>query len=174
MNYCSNCGTKVNFQAVPEDHLPRHVCPQCTLIHYQNPKIVTGCLPIWEDKVLLCKRAIEPRHGYWNIPGGYMENGETVEEGAMREVWEEAFAKVEIIGLHTLYSIPHVNQVYLHFLAEMTTPDFEAGVESLEVALFKEEDIPWENIAFTSSTFSLKCFFSDRKAGIRQLHRSKV
>lgn len=150
----------------------RYVCNSCNTIHYQNPNIVTGCLPIWEDRVLLCRRAIGPREGYWNVPGGYLENGETVEEGAIREVWEEAEVKVKIIELHTLYSIPQINQIYMHFLGEMSSPDFGAGVESLESELFLEKDIPWDEIAFTSSVFSLKSFFEDRKKGIRQLHRS--
>jgi ADP-ribose pyrophosphatase YjhB (NUDIX family) len=135
------------------------------MIHYQNPNVVAGCLPIWQDKVLLCRRAIEPRKGFWNVPGGYLENGETVEDGAMREVWEEAIAKVSILSLHLVYSIPQLNQVYMHFLAELSEPIFDVGEESLEVKLFSESEIPWDEIAFSSSTKTLEYYFEDRKKG---------
>ena len=118
MKYCSNCGHPVVFQAIPGDTHMRFFCSSCETIHYQNPNIVTGCLPLWEDQVLLCRRAIEPRKGFWNVPGGYMENGETVEEGAAREVMEEACTKVNITSLHMVYNIPHINQVYMHFLGD--------------------------------------------------------
>lgn len=124
--------------------------------------------------MLLCKRAIEPRLGYWNVPGGYMENGETVEEGAKREVWEEAQVKVAIIGLHTMYSIPHINQVYIHFLGAMPNSDYDIGEETLESRLFLEEEIPWKSIAFTSSVFSLKRYFDDRRAGTQQVHLGQM
>ena len=148
----------------------RYVCKNCETIHYSNPNIITGCLPVWEDKVLLCKRAIAPRIGYWNIPGGFLENGEKVEEGAMREVWEEAEAKVKILGVHTIYSLPSVNQIYIHFLSELIRPEFGPGPESLEVELFSESEVPWEEIAFSSSMFALKRYFEDQKKGIRQVH----
>ena len=171
MNYCSNCGHKVVFKAVAGDNLPRYVCENCEIIHYQNPKVVTGALPLWEDKVLLCKRGISPRKGFWNVPGGYLENGESVEDGAIREVFEETLSRIEIIGLHTLYSIPKINQVYMHFLATLNELDFQPTEESLEVQLFTEEEIPWKEIAFTSSSFTLKKYFEDRRNGKRQLHR---
>jgi len=170
MKFCSNCAHPVIFKEIPDDTRPRYFCESCQTIHYQNPKIVAGCLPIWKDQVMLCKRSIEPRIGFWNVPGGYMENGETVEEGAIREVWEEAQIKVKVTGLHMVFSIRRISQVYMHFLAEMPDLNFSPGPESLEVRLFKEEEIPWEDIAFTSSTFTLKRFFEDRKKGIRQLH----
>ena len=171
MNFCSNCGTdRLTFSVPAGDNRPRWVCQQCHTIHYSNPKIVAGCLPIWEDKVLLCKRAIEPRLGYWNVPGGYLENGERVEDGASREVWEEALAKVVDLQIHTIYSIPHINQVYMHFLGRLEPLEFGVGEESEEVQLFTEEEIPWKEIAFTSSMFTLKRFFSDREAGRRQVH----
>lgn len=170
MNFCSNCAHPVILKEIEDDHLPRYVCDNCETIHYQNPKIVAGCLPLWEDKVLLCKRAIEPRKGYWNVPGGYMENGESVEEGAAREVWEEACIKVKVTSLHTLFSVPQINQVYMHFLADLPDLSFSCGIESLEVDLFKESEIPWDEIAFSSSMFSLKKLFEDRKNNTRQLH----
>ncbi|MBV6653565.1 MAG: NUDIX hydrolase [Mameliella sp.] len=176
MNFCSNCGSgQLEFKVPDGDNRPRYVCNNCHTIHYSNPKIVAGCLPIWEDKVLLAKRSIAPRKGLWNVPSGYMENGETVEEGAKREVWEEAKAKVDLIGMHTIYSIPHINQVYMHFLGQMQGADaFGVGEESLEVRLFTEEEIPWNEIAFTSSMFSLQRYFSDRKNGGHQLHLGKL
>lgn len=174
MNYCSHCGSDQIQLRIPDgDNRARFVCGNCETIHYSNPNIVAGCLPIWEGKVLLAKRAIEPRIGYWNVPSGYMENGETVEEGAAREVWEEAAAKVEITGMHTLYDIPHINQVYIHFLGKLVDGKFGVGEESLEVELFAEEEIPWKEIAFPSSIFTLKNFFLDRKKGIQQLHIGK-
>lgn len=175
MNYCSNCGSAdLEFTVPNGDNRKRFICKNCGTIHYSNPKIVTGCLPIWEDKVLLCKRAIEPRKGFWNVPGGYMENGESVEEGAIREVWEEAGAKVKIIGMHTLFSIPRINQVYIHFLGLLENLDYSVGEESLEVELFLEQTIPWDDIAFHSSTYTLKQYFEDRKNGIQQLHRTTM
>jgi len=173
MNFCSNCGQKVIYKAVSGDNLPRYVCDACETIHYQNPKVVTGALPLWEDKVLLCKRGISPRKGFWNVPGGYLENGESVEDGAIREVFEETTSRVEIIGLHTLYSIPKLNQVYMHFLATLNALDFQPTEESLEVQLFTEEDIPWKEIAFASSSFTLKRYFEDRRKGNHQLHMGR-
>jgi len=165
MKFCSNCGYEISFGKVAGDNMPRFHCKSCNTIHYQNPKVVAGCLPIWKDKVLLCKRGIEPRKGFWNVPGGYLENGESVEEGAIREVWEEALAKVEITSLHLLMSIPQINQVYMHFLANMESEDFGVGEESLETQLFSEDEIPWKEIAFSSSYKTLKLYFEARKKG---------
>jgi len=171
MNFCSHCGTAAPVFEVPAgDSRPRYVCRNCSTIHYTNPNIVAGCLVMWQDQVLLCQRAIEPRRGYWNIPSGYLENGETVEEGAAREVWEEAEAAVVIRGIHTIYSLPHINQVYIHFLAELVAGKFGVGEESSATRLFSEADIPWQDLAFTSSTFSLKKYFADRKSGSPNSH----
>lgn len=171
MKFCSQCGSdQLAFKQPKGDNRPRFICDSCDTIHYSNPNIVTGCLPIWEDKVLLCKRAIEPRKGYWNVPAGYMENGETVEAGAQREVWEEAEAKVNILGVLVLYSIPQINQVYIHFLGELQNLNYGVGEESLEVQLFAEEDIPWKDMAFPSSVFALKRYFEDRKSGEHRAH----
>ena len=173
MKFCSKCGHTVLLKNIPDDTHPRFFCEHCETIHYQNPNVVVGCLPIWEDQVMLCRRAIEPRRNFWNLPGGYLENGETVEEGAFREVWEEAGIKIKILSLHTVFSIPKINQVYMHFLAEMPDLNYLAGVESLEVKMFKEADIPWDEIAFSSSTFSLEKYFLDQKNGQRQVHLGK-
>lgn len=171
MNYCSHCGSSQLAYQIPEgDDRLRWVCGQCGTIHYSNPKIVAGCLPVWGEKVLLCKRAIEPGMGLWNVPSGYLENGESIEEGAMREVWEEALARVELTGLHAVYSIPHISQVYIHFLGNLVDGRFGVGPESLDARLFAEEEIPWEQIAFTSSVFTLRHFFDDRKKGLPEVH----
>ncbi|MCV6603717.1 MAG: NUDIX hydrolase, partial [Porticoccaceae bacterium] len=154
MNYCSNCGQPVQLRIPEGDDHERHVCDHCDTIHYKNPLIITGCLPIYDDgkeqRVLLCKRAIEPQANKWTLPAGFMENGETTEQGAARECWEEAIAKVDIGELYTMTSIPGVNQVHLFFLARLAEPKFAATPESLEVALFTEAEIPWHDIAFTS------------------------
>lgn len=172
MNYCSHCGSKHINLAIPEgDNRPRFVCGNCATIHYRNPKIVAGCIPVWEDKVLLCRRAIEPALGLWNVPSGYLENGETVEAGAMREVQEEALGRVEIDYLVSLYSLEKISQVYLQFVGTLVGGEFGVGEESLECALFTEKAIPWEEMAFTSSTFALKRYFENRRAGTRVLHR---
>lgn len=170
MKFCSGCGHTVILKKIPDDTHPRFFCENCKTIHYQNPNVVVGCLPIWQDQVMLCRRAIEPRRNYWNLPGGYLENGETVEEGAIREVWEEAGIKVKVISLHAVFSIPKINQIYMHFLAEMPNLIYAAGVESMEVKMFEEADVPWKEIAFSSSTFSLEKYFLDRKNGERQVH----
>ncbi|RMF67556.1 MAG: NUDIX domain-containing protein [Calditrichaeota bacterium] len=156
MNFCSNCGHKISFGAVPDDDRPRYHCEHCGAIHYQNPRMIVGCLARWEDQVLLCKRAIEPRYGLWTLPAGFMENGETVEEGALRETLEEANAQVKIVRLFSVYSLPAFGQVYLTFLADLQSLDFKPGKESLEVKLFTRDAIPWDQLAFSAIKFSLQ------------------
>lgn len=165
MKFCSRCGGPLSFRVPPGDHLPRHICDACGTIHYQNPRIVAGCIPEWEGRILLCRRAIEPRRGHWTLPAGFMENGESTTEAAMRETLEEANARVEIIDLYTLYSLPHISQVYLIFRARMLNEAFSAGHESLDVALFTEAEIPWGDLAFPTVHESLRHFFADRRAG---------
>ncbi|RDE22627.1 NUDIX domain-containing protein [Motiliproteus coralliicola] len=165
MNYCSECGAAVH-QRIPEgDNRPRYVCSQCDTIHYQNPRIIAGCLPVYGDKVLLCKRAIEPCYGLWTLPAGFMENGETTQEAAMRETREEACAEVELKGLYTITSITPINQVQMFYLAEMPTATFDAGEETLEAQLFAEDEIPWDQLAFRTVINALKFYFEDRKSG---------
>ena len=162
MKFCSQCGAAV-LRRIPEgDDRERHVCGSCSTIHYQNPRIITGCLPIHEDKVLLCKRAIEPRHGYWTLPAGFMENGETTEEGALRESWEEARATIELDNLYTLFNLPHINQVYFFYRGRLSNLDFAPGYESLEVELFSEAEIPWDDLAFPVVRKTLEHYFIDR------------
>ena len=159
MNFCSHCGAAVRVGIPPDDNRERYLCDGCGRIHYQNPNIVSGCLARWGDKILMCKRAIYPRKGYWTAPAGYLENGESVEEGAVRETWEEANAEVEIVRLLTVSSIPHINQVYMIYLANLKNLNFSPGAESLEVRLCGEAEMDWGNIAFSSIEFALRKFF---------------
>jgi len=170
MNFCSECGEKVNI-AIPEgDNRPRHICNSCGVIHYQNPKMVVGCIIEHENKILLCKRAIEPRYGLWTLPAGFMENDETTMQAAQRETQEEAGADVKIVELFTMFSLPHIDQVYMLFRATFEEIAFSAGTESLDVELFDEIDIPWDEMAFPVITESLRRYLSDRKKGQFQIH----
>jgi ADP-ribose pyrophosphatase YjhB (NUDIX family) len=149
---------------VPEgDSRPRFLCERCDTVHYQNPRVVTGCLATWEDRVLLCKRNIEPRRGYWTLPAGFLENGETAEAGAIRETWEEARAQVAVDDLYTLYSLPHISQIYLFFRGRLLGPEYAAGEESQAVELFREDEIPWDELAFPVVRETLRHFFADRE-----------
>jgi ADP-ribose pyrophosphatase YjhB (NUDIX family) len=174
MKFCQSCGSTVNLKIPDGDNRERHVCVHCGDIHYQNPKIVAGCLPVWEDKVLLCKRAINPRYNYWTLPAGFMENGESLEQAAMRESTEEANAVLENLQLYTVISLPHISQVYTMFLADLKNTDFFPGEESLETELFTEEEIPWGELAFKTINTTLKNFFIDRKKGTFPLHSSII
>ena len=175
MKFCSNCGAgALKFRVPDGDTLPRYVCAQCGTIHYQNPKIVAGCLPEWQGGVLLCKRAIEPRRGLWTLPAGFLENGETLAGGALRETLEEANARVVIHDLYTVISLPHISQVYVMFRATLSDLDFGPGTESLEVALFREEDIPWDQLAFRTIARTLRNYFLDRKHGRLPVHVSTI
>jgi len=142
MKFCSECGSKVVLRIPEGDTLPRYICPNCHAIHYQNPKVIVGCIPEWENKILLCKRAIAPHRGKWTLPAGFMENHETLIQGATRETFEEANARVEIRKLYAIYSLPHISQVYVLFRAKLLDLDFSPGIESLEVRLFEEQEIP--------------------------------
>lgn len=170
MKFCSNCGAPVEFRVPPGDTLPRHVCSACGAVHYQNPKMVVGCIPEWEDRILLCRRAIEPRSGLWTLPAGFMENAETVAQAAERETLEEAQARVEIGTLYSLYNLPHINQVYMLFRARLLDLDFKAGHESLDVKLFTEPEIPWDEIAFRAIRETLLRYFEDRSRGEFRFH----
>ncbi len=161
MNFCSHCGNKVSLKIPDGDTHIRFVCDSCNEIHYQNPRMVVGCIPIWQDKILICKRAIEPKYGLWTLPAGFMENGETIEQGAIRETVEEAGAEVEIDRLHSLYSLPQVNQIYAIFLAKMTSAHFDPGEESLECKLISVDEIPWKKIAFKAIKFSLETYIEN-------------
>jgi ADP-ribose pyrophosphatase YjhB (NUDIX family) len=174
MNFCSNCGTRVSFRVPEGDNLPRHVCDACGSIFYQNPKMVVGCIPEWEDRILLCRRAIEPRYGLWTLPAGFMENGETIAQAAARETLEEACARVDIGALYTFINLPHINQVYIMFRARLADLDYAPGTESLEVKLFREEEIPWDDLAFATIRETLTRFFADRKHGNFGFHLTEI
>jgi ADP-ribose pyrophosphatase YjhB (NUDIX family) len=144
------------------------------MIHYKNPLLVLGCVPQWEDKILLCKRAIEPRLGYWTVPAGFMENGETMQNAAARECYEEALARVEVGSLLAVANVTHAAQVHVMFRARMLTPDFGPGSESLEVGLYTESQIPWADLAFPSGEFTLRKYFEDRAAGREDHHFTEL
>lgn len=165
MKFCSNCATEVSLRIPEGDNRPRYVCDRCGSIHYQNPKIVTGCIPEWEDRILLCKRAIEPRYGTWTLPAGFLENHESVHDGAIRETIEEANAKISIIGLYALFNIPHISQVYLLFRARLLDLEFSPGSESLETRLFREDEIPWDRLSFSVIRETLTRYYRQRNRG---------
>jgi ADP-ribose pyrophosphatase YjhB (NUDIX family) len=161
MKFCSNCAAPVVRRVPPGDTLPRWVCDQCGEIHYQNPRLVVGTIPEYQGKLMLCRRAIEPRYGYWTLPAGFMENDETAGQAALRETLEEAGARVELGAPFSMISVPHVNQVHLFYLARVTELDFKPGEETLEVALYDEAGIPWKEIAFRTVGVTLKHYFHD-------------
>jgi ADP-ribose pyrophosphatase YjhB (NUDIX family) len=166
VKFCSECGAPVELSLPQDDHRERHVCTVCGTIHYENPKIIAGAIPEWTDgRILLCRRAIEPRSGFWTLPAGFMENGETTSQAAARETLEEANARIEVLGLYAMYNLPYINQVQLLFRARLLDLDFSPGVESLEVALFGENEIPWDTLAFRPIRYTLERFFSDRRSG---------
>ncbi len=170
MKYCCDCGATTSFKIPPGDTFPRYVCQGCDAIHYENPKIVVGCIPEWQDQILLCKRAIEPRYGLWTFPAGFMENDETIEDAAIRETEEEAKAAVTLSQLYAVFSIPHVNQVYMVFRGTMKAKDFGAGDESLEVRLFRLDQIPWTELAFRVIYESLELYCRDRETKRFPIH----
>ena len=171
MKFCSRCGAGDLGWRVPDgDSRPRHVCNACGEIFYENPKIVAGCIPVWEDRILLCKRAIEPRLGWWTLPAGFMENSETMAEAAARESWEEACTNVAIGELFAVFNLPQISQVYVMYRAELPGLDFAPGVESLDCRLYHEHEIPWAELAFPTITHTLRFFFEDRANGRFEFH----
>ena len=162
MKYCSQCGALLAYRVPRGDDRPRHICDRCSTVHYQNPKVVVGCIPVWEEQILLCRRAIEPGLGKWTLPAGYLENGETAEQGAVRETSEEAGVAVEIIKPYALYSLTFADHIYFMFYARMLNPRFSPGEESLSVKLYSEAEIPWEELAFKVVKEILKQFFKER------------
>ncbi|MDX1656668.1 MAG: NUDIX hydrolase [Candidatus Competibacteraceae bacterium] len=175
MKYCNQCGATVTLRTPQGDNLPRFICDSCETIHYQNPRLVVGCIPEWEDgRILLCRRAIEPRLGYWTLPAGFMENQESTAAGAARETLEEANARVEILGIFSLFDLPHINQVHVMYRARLLDLDYSAGAESLEAELFAEEAIPWEELAFQTVRETLLHFIEDRRRGHFDMHRGDI
>jgi ADP-ribose pyrophosphatase YjhB (NUDIX family) len=170
MKYCNQCGAAVSLKVPEGDTLPRFVCGSCQAIHYVNPKVVVGCLPEWEDQILLCRRAIEPRTRFWTFPAGFMETGEHAEEAAIRETLEETQARVDLISLYAVFSLPHVSQVYLVFRGRLRRPEFGATFESREVRLFHREQVPWEELAFPVIHETLCRYADDVRQGRFQVH----
>lgn len=165
MNFCSHCSAPVELLIPPGDTLPRHVCPDCGAIHYQNPRMIVGCIAEWEGNILLCRRAIEPGYGQWTLPAGFMENNETTAAAAARETREEACAEVDIGQPFALVNIAHIHQVHLFYTARLIDGRFGIGIESLASQLFSEDGIPWQDIAFRSVSFALKSWLDDRRRG---------
>ena len=174
MKFCANCGSKVVQRVPPGDSLPRWVCDECGEIHYQNPKVVVGTIPEHEGRILLCRRAIEPRYGYWTLPAGFMENDETTAQAAARETQEEAGANIEMGEPFTLISVPRVNQVHLYYRARLRNLEFKPGEETLEVALVDEAEVPWKEIAFRTVGLTLKHWFADRTRGTFGFHAEDI
>jgi ADP-ribose pyrophosphatase YjhB (NUDIX family) len=174
MNFCPNCGAGIERRVPAGDHLPRFVCTACGTIHYQNPKLIAGCVPDADGRILLCRRAIEPRRGYWTVPAGFMENDETLQQAAARECWEEALARVEIGSPCAIVHVLHAHQVHVMFRARLAGPGFGVGVESLEVRVVTPDEIPWPEIAFPSVAFTLRRYLEDRAAGRDELHFTTI
>lgn len=174
MKFCSICGHAVSLRIPLGDNRERYVCSNCNTVHYQNPCNVVGAIPIWNEKVLLCRRAIEPRYGYWTLPAGFMEMGETTVEAAARETLEEAGARIEVQNLFSLLNVPQVHQVHLFYFAQLLDPEILAGAESLEARLFDEHEIPWGDIAFPTVRQTLHFLFADRAVGNYELHTNDI
>lgn len=174
IHYCSQCGAPTGFQTPPGDSRPRHICSRCQHIHYENPRLVVGCIAEFDNRILLCRRAIEPRRNYWTLPGGFMENSETTSQGALRETLEEAGATVIIDAPFAMVNIAHINQVHLFYRGRLETPNYTAGEESLEVRLVALPDIPWEELAFRSVTVCLQHYLADRQRGEFSFHEADL
>lgn len=169
-HFCCYCGNRTVITTPPGDHLPRRVCPACSAVHYENPRLVVGCVAEYEGKILICRRAIEPRHGFWTVPAGFMENGETLEAGAARECQEEALASVAVGSLLAMVSIPESQQVHVFFRARLTSSAFGVGEETLEAKMVDASDIPWADLAFSSVRFALEHYLADRSTGVELHH----
>ena len=174
MKFCDECGAPVRLRVPPGDNLPRHVCDTCGKIHYHNPLLVVGCVPEHEGRILLCRRAIEPRRGYWTVPAGFMENDETLQQAAQRESREEALADVTIGSLLSVVHVLHARQVHVFFRATLPTASYGVGAESLEVTLVEPGQIPWEDIAFPSTEFALRRYLEDKAAGREQHYFTSI
>ncbi len=172
MKFCNTCGSgKMQFRVPEGDTTPRFICDTCDIIHYENPKLVVGCIPTLDGEVLLCKRAIEPRYGYWTLPAGFMENGESTEEGAVRETREEANAELTgDLTLFSIYSIPSINQVHVFFKANLKNRNFSSGPESLDVRLYSPQNIPWDNLSFATVKKTLRHFCDEIPGQTSQVH----
>lgn len=175
MKFCSQCGSSaIGLRTPLGDNRERYICTSCNKVFYHNPKIVAGCILEWEEKILLCKRAIEPQSGFWTVPAGFLENGESVKEGAVREALEEAHAQPECLQHYSVYSLLHVDQVYILFRGKLKEGKAAPGDETLETRLFHEQEIVWEEIAFPVVRRSLEFYFKDKKQGRFGLHSGVI
>jgi ADP-ribose pyrophosphatase YjhB (NUDIX family) len=163
--FCSQCGSHTTRLTPPGDNRVRDVCENCGAVHYRNPLMVVGTVPVWEGRILLCRRAIEPRYDTWTLPAGFMELGETTAIGALRETHEEAGAEIELGEMYTVIDVPNVDQVHIYYLARALSPKLDPGPESLEARYFEPADIPWDNLSFRSVVTTLEHFLSDQKLG---------
>jgi ADP-ribose pyrophosphatase YjhB (NUDIX family) len=170
IKHCRVCGHTAHYQVPADDNRERAVCSACGEVHYENPLNVVGTLPVWGEQVLLCRRNIEPRYGLWTLPAGFMELGETTEQGALRETVEEAGARIEMQGLFSMINVVRVGQVHLFYRARLEDTRFDPGPETIEAQLFLEHEIPWDQLAFRTVRETLQHFFADRKAGAFGLH----
>jgi ADP-ribose pyrophosphatase YjhB (NUDIX family) len=174
IQHCRACGTAVHYLIPADDNRERAVCPACTTIHYENPLTVVGTLPVWDNRVLLCRRNIEPRYGLWTLPAGFLELGETTAQGALRETDEEAGAQVDLAGLFSVLNVVRAGQVHLFYLARMRDTQLAPGPETIEAKLFHEKDVPWTELAFRTVHRTLECFFADRRTGRFGVHCSDI
>jgi ADP-ribose pyrophosphatase YjhB (NUDIX family) len=174
IKHCRACGGAVVYETPAGDNRDRATCTVCHAIHYENPLNVVGTLPVWEDRVLLCRRNIEPRRGLWTLPAGFMELGESTVEGALRETIEEAGARIEMQELFTLLNVVRVGQVHLFYRARLLDTDFAPGPETIEAQLFGEDEVPWDEIAFRTTKRTLELFFADRRAGSFAFHAGDI
>lgn len=174
MKFCSSCGSSVELKIPQGDNRERFVCKSCDEIHYQNPKIVTGCIPEWEDKILICRRAIEPKINLWTLPAGFMENGETSQQGAARESLEEANAVMQDIQLFSVYSIPHISQVYTFYRATVKDGVASPGAESTETKFVTQDEMPWAELAFPVVAETLKLYYQDKQQGVFRTHHGDI
>jgi ADP-ribose pyrophosphatase YjhB (NUDIX family) len=174
IQYCRACGARVAYLIPVDDNRERAVCPACGMVHYENPLNVVGTVPVWGEQVLLCKRAIEPRRGLWTLPAGFLELGETTAQGALRETDEEAGAQVELGALFSVLNVVRVGQVHFFYLATMTSPALDPGSETLEARLFREDEVPWDEIAFRTVRETLRFFFDDRRHGKFGMHCADI
>ena len=164
MKFCSECGGNISLHIPSGEDRQRHVCDACHTVHYRNPNIITGTIPRRGDAILLCRRGIAPKLGLWTVPAGFLELGESVEDGAIRETREETRADVRIQTIHGIYSIPRIGQVYMLYQAELLSTDFGPTPESSEVRLFREAEIPWSEIAFKVVEQALRDYFAHLKS----------
>lgn len=174
IRFCRACGAPTEYRTPPDDNRLRAVCTVCGTVHYENPLNVVGTVPVWQDQVLLCRRNIEPRFGLWTLPAGFMELGETAPEGALRETDEEAGAHVELEGLFTVLSVPRVGQVHLFYRARMLDTHLAPGPETIEARLFREDEIPWDELAFRTVRETLTLYFADRRKGQFGVHAADI